>query len=192
MRSPQSTSFFFFTFKLYRRGKKESACQWNPKQYNSAKWITTTLTWYSGKPLMLWSTMVISGAEKVHVHRMILVSVVEGGLSGVEVSSRSTILFFFEKWRRNNGFNLFIIMLHWVPPSFRSISALIGEVGWKRENLISQMRWWPHHKCSAYSLFFHFMCISKCISYIHYILNMHGIYNHHWAKTPNLHIRREH
>lgn len=55
----------------------------------------------------------------------------DGGFSTLEVSSRSTILFFFEKWRRSHGFSLLIMMLHWVPPNFTSTSALTGKDGWE-------------------------------------------------------------
>ena len=92
------------------------------------------LTWYTGEPAILKSTIVISGAETLHVHMMVLPSV-DWGLATTEASCRSTIFFFLDEWRNNQGFNLLIMMLHWVPPSLTSVSALTGDIGWCRGSI---------------------------------------------------------
>lgn len=62
---------------------------------------------------------------------MILLSV-DCGFTTTEASSLSTIFFFFDRWRRSQGFSRLIMMLHWVPPSLISVSALTDEIGWCR------------------------------------------------------------
>jgi len=89
------------------------------------------LTWYTGEPTISKSTIVISGAETLQVHMMILLSV-DCGFTTTEASSLSTIFFFFDRWRRSQGFSRLIMMLHWVPPSLISVSALTDEIGWCR------------------------------------------------------------
>lgn len=94
-------------------------------------YIERILTRYTWEPAILKNLIVISGAEKLHVHVMILI-LVDSGFTTLEASSPSTIFFFFDEWRTNQGCNRLIMMLHCVPPSLISVSALTGEMGWRK------------------------------------------------------------
>lgn len=72
--------------------------------------------------------MVISGAERVHVHMIVFCS--DGcDFSLAELFSNSSFFCFCGRRMDIHGSNLFKIKLHCVPPSLTSISDLIGELG---------------------------------------------------------------